>query len=143
MGILNKLFQTKKSFPELDQNSPSARYLKQMQDPLTKLVSDTPDAIEVIPSEKKAFAFIGKPPKKFGVAWVGEDGKIVNFKSLVEEKGLRADQLEQLSGRLREIYINHKSEPRYCTVIQNRKVVVTPSEPLLKEVKEVIEETVD
>ncbi len=142
MGILNKLFQTKKSFPDLDANSPHARYLEKMQDPLKKLVSDTPDAIEVIPAEKKAFAFIGKPPKKFGVAWVEEDGTIVNFKSLVEEKGLRADQLENLSGRLRQIYINHASEPRYCTVIQDRKVVVTPSKPLLNEVKEVIEKTI-
>lgn len=142
MGILNKLFQSKASFPDLDENSPHARYLKEMQDPLSKLVEDVPDAIEVVPSEKKAFAFIGKPPNKFGVAWVEENGKIVNFKSLVEERGLRADQLEKLSDHLREIYIKHKSEPRYCTVIQDRKVVVTPSEPLLNEVQEVIAKTV-
>ena len=142
MGILNKLFQAKKSLPVLDENSPYARYLEEMQGPLEKLVSDTPDAIEVIPSQKRAFAFIGKPPKRFGVAWVDKNGEIVNFKRLVEEKGLRADQLEKLSGRLREIYINHKSEPRYCTVIQDKQVVVTPSEPLLADVQEVIDETV-
>ena len=142
MGILNKLFQTKKSLPALDENSPYARYIEEMQGPLKRLVSDTPDAIEVIPSKKRAFAFIGKPPKRFGVAWVDKNGEIVNFKRLVEEKGLSADQLENLSVRLRHIYINHKSEPRYCTVIQDKQVVVTPSEPLLAEVKEVIDETV-
>ncbi|MGD9247405.1 MAG: hypothetical protein PVI60_05575 [Desulfobacteraceae bacterium] len=142
MGFFNKLFQAKKALPELDENSPYARYLEEMQDPLKKLVSDTPDRIEVIPSQKRAFAFIGKPPKRFGVAWVDKNGEIVNFKRLVEEKGLPADQLEKLSVRLREIYINHKSEPRYYTLIQDKQVVVTPSEPLLAEVEEVIDETV-
>jgi hypothetical protein len=142
MGIFNKLFQTKQSFPALDENSPHARHIEAMRGPLSKLVSDTPDAIEVIPSEKRAYAFIGKPPKRFGVAWVDKNGEIINFKRLVEEKGLPADKLEKLSGRLRDIYINHKSEPRYCTVIQDKQVVVTPSEPLLAEVKKVIDETV-
>ena len=126
----------------VDESSPYARYLEELQDPLNRLVDDTPDAIEVIPSEKRAFAFIGKPPKRFGVAWVDKKGEIVNFKKLVEEKGLPAEQLEKLSTRLREIYINHKSEPRYCTVIKDRQIVVTPSEPLLAEVKEVIDKTV-
>ena len=142
MGIFNKLFQTKTSFPALAENSPHARYLERMQDPLKKLLDNIQDNIEVIPSEKRTFAFIGKPPKRFGVAWVDEDGEIVNFKRLAEEKGLTAGQLEKLSLNLREIYINHKTEPRYCTTIKDRQVVVTPSEPLLADVKEVIDKTV-
>jgi Asp-tRNA(Asn)/Glu-tRNA(Gln) amidotransferase A subunit family amidase len=142
MGIFEKLFQTKKSYPTLDQSSPYARYLEGMQEPLEKLVGETSDPIEIIPSEKQAFAFIGKPPKRFGVAWVEEDGEIVNFKRLLEEKGLPAEQLEKLSHRLREIYISHKSEPRYAATIHDREVVVTPSDPMLIEVKEVIDKTV-
>lgn len=142
MGLFNKLFQKQPSYPELDQDSPYAQYLEGMQESMEKLVRDTPDPIEVIPSKNRAFAFIGKPPKRFGVAWVEEDGQIVNFKRLVEEKGLPAEKLEKLSNRLREIYINHKSEPRYATKIQDRQVVVTPSEPLLADVREVIEKTV-
>ena len=142
MGILNKLFQTKKSFPEVEQSSPQARRIERMQEPLSKLVAETPDDIEVLPSENRAFAFIGKPPKRFGVAWVDKEGEIVNFKRLAEQKGFTADQLEKLSLSLRDIYINHKSEPRYFTTIKDRKVVVTPSEPLLDEVKNVIDKSV-
>ena len=142
MGIFDKLFPTKKSYPNLDQSSPYARYLEGMQEPLEKLVGETSDPIELIPSEKQAFAFIGKPPNRFGVSWVAENGEVVNFKKLVEEKGLPAHKLEKLSAQLREIYVSHKSEPRYAAKIHDREIVVTPSGQLLTEVKEVIDKTV-
>jgi hypothetical protein len=100
------------------------------------------DPIEVVPGHETAFFFIGKPPKKFGVAWVGKDGKVVNFKSLVEEKGLSVISLEKLSDRLKSVYIQHQEEPRYSTIISDKQVVVTPSETLKSDIKKVIDDTV-
>ena len=96
----------------------------------------------MVPGDETAFFFIGKPPKKFGVAWVGKDGKIVNFKSLVEERGLSMISLEKLSDRLKQVYIQHQEEPRYSTMISDKKVVVTPSDTLKSDISKVIEETV-
>ncbi|MGB3648159.1 MAG: hypothetical protein WA992_06430, partial [Desulfobulbales bacterium] len=110
--------------------------------PGEKLVSEIKDPIEVVPGNETAFFFIGKPPKKFGVAWVGKDGKIVNFKSLVEEKGLSIISLEKLSDRLKSVYIQHQEEPRFSTIINEKQVVVTPSETLKSDIKKVIEDVV-
>jgi hypothetical protein len=74
-------------------------------------MEETSDPIEVIPSENRALVFIGKPPKRFGIAWGGKDGKIVTFKNMVEEKSLSALRLEKRSNSLRDVYVNHKSEP--------------------------------
>jgi hypothetical protein len=96
----------------------------------------------MVPGNETTFFFIGKPPKKFGVAWVGMDGNIVNFKSLVEEKGLSMISLEKLSDRLKEVYVNHQDEPRYSMTIGGKQVVVTPSETLKADIRKVIEETI-
>ena len=142
MGFMDKLFGSSKEYPPLNKDDPAAQKLDAMRQPVEKLVSEIKDPIEVVPGDETAFFFIGKPPKKFGVAWVGKDGKVVNFKSLVEEKGLSIISLEKLSDRLKQIYIEHQEEPRYTTTINDKQVVVTPSETLKGDIRKVIEETV-
>ena len=142
MGFMDKLFGSTKEFPPLNKDDPAAQKLEALRQPVEKLVSEIKDPIEVVPGNETAFFFIGKPPKKFGVAWVGKDGKIVNFKSLVEEKGLSIISLEKLSDRLKSVYIQHQEEPRFSTIINEKQVVVTPSETLKSDIKKVIEEAV-
>ena len=90
---------------------------------------------------RKNHFFIGKPPKKFGIAWIDDQGEIVNFKSLVEERGLSPVSLGILSDKLKEVYIRHQQEPRYSKTILDKKVVVTPSETLRDDVMKVVKET--
>lgn len=142
MGFLDKLLGSSKEYPLLDNNDPAAQKIDAMRQPVENFVSEIKDPLEVVPDEETAFFFIGKPPKKFGVAWVGKDGKVVNFKNLVEEKGLSMISLEHLSDRLKEIYIKHQEEPRYSTSIKEKNVVVTPSETLKMDIRKVIEDTV-
>jgi len=142
MGFMDKLFGASKEYPPLSNDDPAAQKLNALRQPVEKLVSEIKDPIEVVLGEETAFFFIGKPPKKFGVAWVGKDGKIVNFKSLVEDKGLSIISLERLSDRLKAIYIQHQEEPRFSTTISDKQVVVTPSETLKKDIRKVIEETI-
>jgi hypothetical protein len=142
MGFMDKLLGSSKEYPPLNKDDPAAQKLDALRQPVEKLVAEIKDPIEVVPGDETAFFFIGKPPKKFGVAWVGKDGKVVNFKSLVEEKGLSIISLEKLSDRLKQIYIEHQEEPRYSTTINDKQVVVTPSETLKGDIRKVIEETV-
>ena len=142
MGFMDKLFGSAKEYPPLNKDNPAAQKIDTLRQPVEKLLSEVKDPVEVVPGDETAFFFIGKPPKKFGVAWVGKDGKVVNFKSLVEEKGLSIISLERLSDRLKQIYIQHQEEPRYSVTINEKQVVVTPSEALKNDIRKVIEGTV-
>ena len=142
MGFMDKVFGSSKEYPPLSKDDPAAQKIDAMRQPVEKLVSEINDPLEMIPGNETAFFFIGKPPKKFGVAWVGKDGIIVNFKSLVEEKGLSMISLERLSDRLKQVYIQHQEEPRYSMTISDKQVVVIPSETLKSDIRKVIEDTV-
>lgn len=143
MGFMDKLFGSSKEYPPLNNQDPAAQKLEALRQPVEKLVDEINDPLEVVPGEETAFFFIGKPPKKFGVAWVGQDGKIVNFKSLVEEKGLSIISLEKLSDRLKQLYIKHQEDPRFSTTIKDKQVVVTPSATLENDIKKVIDDTIN
>lgn len=142
MGILGKLFSGKHDYPPLDSSAPAAMQLESVRPPLEKLAAETNDPLEVVPAQDSVYVFIGKPPKKFGIAWIEDGDKIVNFKSLVDEKGLSPDSLQNLSEKLRQTYIEHQDKPRYVTKISDREVVVIPSTSLLNNVKGVVEQTV-
>jgi len=142
MGFMDKLFGSSKEYPPLNRDDPAAQKIDILRQPVEKFVLEINDPLEVVPDDETAFFFIGKPPKKFGVAWVGKDGKVVNFKSLVEEKGLSMISLERLSDRLKQIYIQHQDEPRYSMKISDKNVVITPSETLKNDIRKVIEDTV-
>ena len=95
-----------------------------------------------MPAEDSVYIFLGKPSKKFGIAWIEDGEKIVNFKSLVDKKGLTQDNLQRLSEELRKAYIAHQDKPRYMTRISDREVVVIPSNSLFSNLKGVVEQTV-
>ena len=142
MGIFGKLFGDKHDYPSLDSSAPVAKHLESVRPPLEKLAGETNDPLEVVPAEDSVYIFLGKPPKKFGIAWIEDGDKIVNFKSLVDEKGLSQPSLDHLSEELRKVYIAHQDKPRYVTRISDREVVVIPSTSLLNNLKGVVEQTV-
>jgi len=142
MAILGKFFGSKHDYPPLDSSTPAAKQLESVRSPLEKLADEIKDPLEVVPAEDSVFIFVGKPPKKFGIAWIEDGDKIVNFKSLVDEKGLSPDNLDHLSEELRKAYIAYQDKPRYVTRISDREVVVIPSTSLLNNLKGVVEQTV-
>ena len=101
-------------------------------------MSKTKDRLELIPAEDAAYVIIGKPPKKFGVAWI-HDGKVSNFKSLVEEKGVAPTRLESLVGELQKAYEQSAAAERFTASVGGRQVVVTPSEELERAVHHAIQ----
>ena len=142
MGILGKFFGAKHDYPPLDSSTPAAKQLESVLSPLEKLAEKTNDPLEIVPTEDSAYIFVGKPPKKFGILWIEEGDKIVNFKSLADEKGLSPNSLIQLSDELKKAYIAHQDEPRYVTKISDREVVVIPSTSLLNNVEGVVAQAV-
>ena len=142
MGILGQFFGGKHNYPSLDSSAPASKQLEAVRPPLEKLANETRDPLEVVPSEDSVYVFFGKPPKKFGIAWIEDGDKIVNFKSLVDEKGFSEYSLQKLSQKLRQAYIEHQDKPRYVTKISDREVVVIPSTSLLNNLKSVVEQAV-
>jgi hypothetical protein len=138
MGILGKFFGTKLDYPPLDSSDPAAKQLESVLSPLEKLAEKTNDPLEIVPAEETAYIFVGKPPKKFGILWIEEGDKIINFKSLADEKGLSPNSLLQLSDELKKAYIAHQDEPRYVTQVSDREVVVIPSTSLLNNLEGVV-----
>ncbi len=142
MAILGKIFGGKPDYPPLESSTPAAKQLETVWSPLEKLADETKDPLEVVPAEDSAYIFLGKPPKKFGIAWIEGGDKIVNLKSLVDEKGISPDNLNHLSEELRKAYIAYQDKPRYVTRISDREVVVIPSTSLLNNLKNVVEQIV-
>ena len=137
MGLFSKVFGQSQEYPDLARDSAAARQLAAVSSDLEKLARDVKDPMEVVPSDKGAYVFIGKPPKKFGIAWI-EGDQIKSFKTLMEEQGLSAQQVAKLSDALRDIYLRHQDANHYRTTIANRDVIITPSKPLENEVREVL-----
>ena len=137
MGFLDKLFYKEKNFPELEASSQTARRIDRFRHDLESLAKEVNDPIEVVPTEDTAYIFIGKPPKKFGVAWI-RDGKINNFKTLAREQGIPEMKLQLISERLREAYQKNDTASRYSATIADQKVTVTESYSLAQELQEII-----
>ncbi len=140
MGLFDGLFGGKKEYPPLDQSGSAAGNLESLRAPLTEISGSINDSLEVIPAENSAYVFFGKPPKKFGIVWIEEGDRIVNFKSLIEQKGLSEVRVGMLSQQLGQIYTTHKDEPRYSSRIGEREIVVIPSQALFADLKKVVED---
>ncbi len=141
MGLLSSLFSSKPDFPDIDPNSAAASRVAQVEKELDQLADQVKDRLEVVPSEHAAYVFIGKPPKKFGLAWI-HDGKVSGLNTLVEEHGLKPLEVEKLLEQLRRAYERNANVNRFCATVHDRDVVVTPSATLEKEVHEIIDKVV-
>ena len=138
MGFLSRLFAKSPDYPPLPDGSRAASKVAEVEHELEELVHKTRDPLEVVPSEHAAYVFLGRPPKKFGLAWI-HDGKVSGLNTLIEEHGLSAADVEKVIDQLRDAYQRHQSEAHYCARIEDRAVVVTPSPGLEQAVHGIID----
>lgn len=138
MGLLNKLFSSTPEFPPIDPQSPAAQRVAEVQSELGELAGKVAQPLEVVPSEHAAYVFIGKPPKKFGLAWI-HDGQVSGLNTLVEQHGMKPSQVEGVIEDLRQAYQRSADAQRFTADLPKRSVVVTPSPRLEAEVHQVIE----
>ena len=129
------LFSKKVNYPELAPDNPAAQQIRAVEAGLKELVGQISDPLEIIPADGQAFVFIGKPPKKFGMAMV--DNKVHSFVAAAREHGIDQNQLQKINEKLRDAYLNFQDAPRYQTNVNGKTVVVTPNEQLAQDVSEI------
>lgn len=139
MGLFGKLFGGAPEHPPLTPGSPEAARLERYRDVLTSFAGKLHGRLEVVPGEKVAYCFIGDPPEAFGIAWF-EGGDEHNLKTLMKAKGLSQGRVARLSDELRAAYIACRTQPRYEVQLGKKKVVVTPSATLERELVRIIHE---
>jgi hypothetical protein len=137
MGLLSGLFGGEKEHPALDPSHPAYGRLEQSRETLEGFARRVQDKLEVVPGDRGLYVFVGKPPKTFGIVWF-QGGVERNFKLLMQEKGLSAATVQTLSDQLRSAYARTQAEPRYAYEIAGRKVLVTPSPELQRDVAQII-----
>ena len=139
MGLFSSLFSSKIDYPPIDPGSAAARRVAEVESQLDELAGKVSDRLEVVPSEHAAYVFIGKPPKKFGLAWV-HDGEVSGLNNLVQEHGMKPLEVEHVVEELRLAYEHHaKDAEHFCAKIKDREVVVTASSKLEAEVHKIID----
>ncbi|MGA9575008.1 MAG: hypothetical protein WBS20_13805 [Lysobacterales bacterium] len=141
MGLFGNFFSSKSNYPVIDPSSTAASRIAEVETQLGELASQVKDPLEVVPAKHAAYVFIGKPPKTFGLAWIHE-GKISGLNMLVEEHGLKPLEVEKVVSELRDAYKRNADVSRFCTTLQDRELVITPSVQLEKDVQEIIEKVV-
>jgi hypothetical protein len=142
MGFLGKLFGGEAEHPPLDPQTAAGARFEKHRDVVTAFAGRLHDRLEVVPGERYLYAFIGRPPEAFGVAWF-EGGDEHNLKTLMKTRGLTQEQLGHISSELRSAYVRASGEPRYTFQAGKKKVVVTPSATLEKELLKIIHEVAD
>lgn len=128
-------FSKKVNYPELAEDTPTAGQIHAIEGSLKELIGQISDPLEVIPSEGRAFVFIGKPPKRFGMAMLDET--VHSLGASAREHGIDQRQLQEINDKLRDAYLHCQDSPRYKTNIGGKAVVVTPSQQLAQEVSEI------
>ncbi len=141
MGMLDKLFGRGEVYPPLPSDTQAMARLDEVHAELESLTQRVRDHLEIVPAAHEAYVFMGKPPKRFGIAWI-HDGKVSSLKELITENQLTPAMVEQLIEELRQAYTHARDAPRYTTHIGDKDVVVIPSEGLKHEVHDILEHTI-
>jgi hypothetical protein len=137
MGFLGKLFGGGKEYPPLDPASPEGVRMERYREVATAFANKLHDKLEVIPTDKVLYAFIGNPPDQFGIAWF-ESGEEHNLKTLMKARGLTAAQVQVISDELRRAYQKAMDEPRFQMEAGKKKVIVHPSATLAADLMKII-----
>lgn len=137
MGLLKSIVGGEE-YPPLPDNSYAIERIRKVQTELQQLASETRDRIEVVPAEHSAYVFIGKPPKKFGMAWIA-GGRITNLGELARQRNFSPITLEKIEDDLSDAYKRSESDRRFTCDIDGQEVIVTPSESLESDVHRTIQ----
>ena len=142
MGFFSNMLGGKSKYPELPADNPLARQVEQIKGPLQTLMEKVKDPLEIVPADDHTYVFIGKPPKRFGVAWIKE-GELSNLQLVAKEKGIGPAKMQDISEKLGSAYEQCDDAPRYTANIADREVVVTPSTALTQKVDQIIGEAIN
>ena len=139
MGLFGNLFSAyTPEYPPLEKDNLAGQNIAAVEQELLQLVENVSDPLEVVPSDHAAYVFIGKPPKKFGLAWI-QDGEVRGFFRLMQEHGVTPPQIRQASSALPQAYVKRHLAEHYTAMVGQRIVAVTVTESLQNEVHGIID----
>lgn len=137
MGLLKNLIGGEQH-PPLPDDSYAVERIGKVMPGLRQLIEETNDRFEVVPAEQWAYVFIGKPPKKFGMAWITGD-TVENLGELARRKNFSPITLEKIEDELSDAYKRSETDQRFALDVEGREVIVTPSRDLESEVNRIIQ----
>jgi hypothetical protein len=138
MGMFDKWFGGDTDYPPLPADNDANARLDEVKVPLEELAQKVNDHLEVVPAEHEAYVYLGKPPKRFGIAWI-HDGKLDGLAELVDQYNLSQADTQKMIGALSTAYEHASDAPRYSAEVGGEKVVVIPSREFGKEVHDIVE----
>ena len=139
MGLFDGMFGSK--YAPLDGQSEAAQWVDR-NGALAEFVAKANDRVEVIPGDGSLYAYVGKPPKAFGIVWFDGDERL-DVRSAMERSMMTRDAAAGLVGKLGAIYEANSDAERFEHRLNGHKVVVTPSETMYRAVKEAIDQATD
>lgn len=142
MGMFDKWFGDKYDYPPLPADNAAMAKLNEMKAPLEELAEKVNDHLEVVPAEHEAYVYLGKPPRRFGIAWI-HDGKFDGLKEIVEANDLSQADAQKMIGSLGAAYEHASDAPRFSAELAGKKVVVISSPKLGQEVHEIMERVIN
>jgi hypothetical protein len=140
MGLFDKFLGNKTDYPPLPAGHEALAKLDEIKALLEELARKVSDHMEVVAADHEAFVFLGKPPKKFGIAWI-HDGKITGLKEFAEEHHLSQLEVGKLIVRLGAAYEHASETPRYSVAFGGKQMVVIPSKDLEQEIHQIMANT--
>lgn len=141
MSLFSKLFGGTPDYPPLPPGSPLGARIHDLDEQLTELTEKVNQPLEVLPLPNAAYVFIGKPPKKFGMAWV-HDGEVSGFQALVQEQGVSPAAVEDVVTKLQDAYSAAEDAKRFTTQVGGETVVVTDAPALTAQVDSLVRELI-
>lgn len=141
MGLFDMFLGSKTDYPPRPGGHEALPKLDEIKAPQEELARKVSDHMEVVPAGHEAFVFLGKPPKKLGIAWI-RDGKTVGLKEFAEEHRLSQLEVGKLIVRLGETYGHASETPRYSVEFGGKLMVVIPSKRLEQELHQIMANTV-
>jgi len=139
MGIFDRLMGNDGNCPPLDPASAAAAGIDARIGQIEPFVRKVHVLVELVPTATAVYAYLGKPPVDFGMAWF-ENDREVSMESLMEDQGLAKGRIQVLWKKLGAAYKNSKGTARYWTTIAGKRVIVTPSETLAAAIGKAIDE---
>ena len=138
---MDRLFGNDGECPPLDPAGAAAAGIEARIGEIEPFVRRVQALVELVPTGSAVYAYLGKPPVDFGMAWF-ENGREVSLASLKQDQGLSQGRIQVLSKKLGAAYKRSKGAERYWTTIAGKRVIVTPSETLAAEIRQAIDEAV-
>ncbi len=125
-------------YPPLDEASGTAQVLAKFA-VFEDFVKSANDRVEVLPGDGDLYAFVGKPPKAFGIVWFSGDERF-DVRSAMESGAITREAAVKLVGSLANIYSANPGAERFEHKLAGHKVIVTPSAEMYGAVRDAIAE---